>query len=98
MGSEDEDFDAFSQHFIDKYREKSAELRMQSAFATTNESTLNGEPADSHKTESHQPRTPIERLSMWIRPLSEAVGVWRKLIAKESRWRDASDAEAKTLR
>jgi hypothetical protein len=30
--------------------------------------------------------------------LSEAVGFWRKLIAKESRWRDASDAEAKTLR
>src|ERR1700740_943030 len=34
--TETEDFDTFSQHFVDKYREKSIELKVRGAFATTN--------------------------------------------------------------
>jgi len=45
--TETEDFDTFSQHFVDKYRENSMELKIRGAFATTNtsEPTLNGKQA-----------------------------------------------------
>ena len=61
--TETEDFDTFSQHFVDKYREKLMELKLQGAFATSNtlEPTLNGEQADHRQERSHN-RSPIERI------------------------------------
>jgi hypothetical protein len=59
-------FDTFSQHFVDNYREKSMELKIRGAFATTNtsEPILSAEETDLIRQERSYSRPPIERVCL----------------------------------